>query len=155
MSARPALSVVARSPYRESARPKRERVSAGVKGPVEQLRDGLRPKARVATAMGFLLGGFVPLASFILAHYEIDRAAPFTWQPAAPIVLGGLVYSAKTVFAWGRLAFRSTAKAFGFVVLLEGVMVVSKTQWLSFAALAYLIAINGIATGCNLSAKED
>ena len=39
----------------------------------------------------------------------------------------------------------------GFVVLLEGVLILSHTEWLSFIALGYLICINGIATGCALA----
>ena len=49
------------------------------------------------------------------------------------------------------LAFRARVKSAGFVVLLEGVMVFAQTQWLALAALAYLAAINGLATGCNLA----
>ena len=45
----------------------------------------------------------------------------------AYIVAGGLLYSAKTVYAWGKLAFHTAAKALGFVVLLEGVMILSQT----------------------------
>jgi hypothetical protein len=55
------------------------------------------------------------------------------------------------VYAWGKLAFRAPVKAAGFVVLLEGVMVFAHTQWLSVSALAYLIAINGLATGCKFA----
>lgn len=151
MSARTALRVV--SSPELVAKPRRRR---SAKGPVEQLRDGFRPQSRLATMIGLFLGGFVPLASFVVAHYEVDRAALFTaWQPQVLLVLAGLIYSAKTVYDWGKLAFRIPAKAFGFVVLLEGVMVTSSTRWLSFGALAYLILINAFATGCNLSRQEE
>jgi hypothetical protein len=52
------------------------------------------------------------------------------------------------------MAFASGWKAAGFCVLLEGVLLVSRTPWLSVAALAYLCAINGIATGVRLSLGE-
>lgn len=120
-------------------------------GVVEQVTLALRPKARLATFMGFLLGGFVPLASYVVAHYEIDYAASLFSQVAVLLVFGGLVYSARTVYEWGKLAFQSPGKAVGFVVLAEGVMITSHTSWLALSALAYLIAINGIATGCNLA----
>jgi hypothetical protein len=100
-----------------------------------------------------LLGGFVPLASFFVAHFELSAITPLYTQRALYLVLGGLAYSAKTVWQWGTLAFQNGFKAFGFVVLLEGVMVTSHILWLSIAALVYLMAINGIATGCNLTAK--
>jgi VIT1/CCC1 family predicted Fe2+/Mn2+ transporter len=120
-------------------------------GVVDQVSASLRPRARLATLLGFALGGFVPLASYVVAHSEIDPAVSLYAQVTTLLVLGGLLYSAKTVYAWGKLAFRAPAKAAGFVVLLEGVMVFAHTQWLSIAALAYLMAINGLATGCNLA----
>jgi hypothetical protein len=66
-------------------------------------------------------------------------------------VLGGLVFSALTVFRWGRLAFGSPVKALGFVVLAEGVMTFCSTAWLSVVALGYLVLINAIATGCTIA----
>jgi hypothetical protein len=121
---------------------------------VQQVRTALRPGNRLATSLGFLLGGFVPLASFFVAHYEVTRMAPWYEQKPVFLVLGGLAYSARTVWQWGRLAFQNAVKALGFVVLLEGVMVTSHIPWLSIAALAYLIAINGVATGCHLTSKS-
>lgn len=104
----------------------------------------------VALAIGCLLGGFVPVASFHVAHNEVTSF----WSLATALVLGGLVYSAKTVFTWGKLAFSCTWKATGFVVLVEGVMVTSKSTWLALAALAYLVAINAVATGCTLALRD-
>jgi hypothetical protein len=71
------------------------------------------------------------------------------------LVTGGLVYSAKTVFEWARLAFTSAFKSVGFVVLLEGFMVTSTSRWLALAALGYQIAINGVATACMLGGRSD
>ena len=121
---------------------------------VQQVRLALKPRNRLPTLLGFLLGGFVPLASFFVAHYELSATAPLYTQKALYLVLGGLAYSAKTVWQWGRIAFQNALKAAGFVVLLEGVMVTSQIAWLSVAALVYLMVINGIATGCNLSTKS-
>jgi hypothetical protein len=143
------LSVVTRRPKRARGAA-RERSSAPP-GVVDQVTAAFRPRARLATVLGFTLGGFVPLASYVVAHFEIDRAVPVYEQVATLLVLGGLLYSAKTVYAWGKLAFRAPVKAAGFVVLLEGVMVFAHTQWLALAALTYLMAINGLATGCNLA----
>jgi hypothetical protein len=103
--------------------------------------------------IGALLGALVPSATFVVGHYELT-----SWtEPKALIVLGGLVFSALTVFRWGRLAFSSMTKALGFVVLAEGVMTFSSTAWLSGVALGYLVLINAIATGCTiaLGAVED
>jgi hypothetical protein len=127
------------------------KTKARATGVVAQVRKAFEPKNRLATILGFMLGGIVPLASFAVAHYEIHRDAALYSQLPTYLVGGGLLYSAKTVWAWGRMAFQNAWKASGFVVLLEGVMVASHLQWLSFAALGYLILINGIATGCNLA----
>jgi hypothetical protein len=88
------------------------------------------------------------------AHEEIALTRSLWTQPAVLIVLGGLLFSAFTVYHWCRQAFRSRVKAVGTVLLLEGVMITSHTAWLALVALGYLIAINGIATACNLARPE-
>jgi hypothetical protein len=97
----------------------------------------------------------VPLATYVIAHYEATAPGALTLTSSGPwaLVAGGLAYSAKTVFDWASLAFANAVKATGFVVLLEGVMVTSATTWLGVAALAYLISINAVATACKLSAR--
>jgi len=128
--------------------PKRPRPPLGV---VEQVRAALRPGARLAFLVGMLLGGFVPVATFVLSHTELERGRALWLQPAAAFVAGGLLFSAVTMYRWGRLAFDVRAKAVGFVLLLEGTMVTSSSRWLALVALAYLVAINGVATACNLA----
>ena len=118
-------------------------------GIVDQVRTAFSRDHRLATVVGILLGAIVPLATFTVAHNEVDWAQPL--NPAVAFVVGGLVYSARTVYDWGRLAFVSAPKAVGFTVLLEGSMVASQTGWLSIAALVYLCAINAIATGVTLA----
>lgn len=114
-----------------------------------QIRAAARDRA--SFTVGALLGGFVPGAVWWLSHRELDPSRPPWLQLGSLLVLGGLLFSAGTVFSWGRRAFRSTWKALGFVVLVEGVMVLAVTEWLGLFALAYLVAINAVATGCNLS----
>ena len=116
-------------------------------GVIAQVRTAA--KNPVALAIGALLGGFVPAATYMVAHNEAKG-----FNMAMCLVIGGLVYSAKTVFQWGRMAFNDTAKALGFVLLIEGVMVTSKTGWLALAALAYLVSINAVATGCLLALRD-
>lgn len=118
-------------------------------GVVDQVRQALIPRNRFATACGFLLGGFVPSAVFTLVHYEV-AAYPWLWA----LVVGGLIYSALTVFKWGSVAFSSGPKAFGFVLLIEGTLTFAHTAWLSAGALGFLVAINGLATGINLIANQ-
>jgi hypothetical protein len=98
-----------------------------------------------------LLGGFVPLASYVLAHGEVDRGQPLYLQVPVALVLGGLLFSARTVYQWAKAAFGDGAKAAGFVVLAEGILTLSHTHWLALAALAYLVSINGVATGVRLA----
>lgn len=116
-----------------------------------QVREALKPQNRLAAVTGFLLGGFVPLATYVVAHRELDDTRSLLLQYGTFLVAGGLAYSAKTVYDWGKQAFGMRIKAFGFVVLVEGVMIVSTTNWLALVALTYLVVINGIATGCKVS----
>lgn len=132
-------------------RPPRPRQALGV---VEQVRLSLRRGSRLAFALGVLLGGFVPIATYQISHTELVLSRALWLQPAAFFVAGGLLFSAVTMYRWGVLAFAQRAKALGFVVLLEGTMVTSRTPWLALAALVYLAAINGVATACNLARGE-
>src|ERR1041384_3291551 len=121
------------------------------RGIIAQIRVAARNP--LPAVIGALLGALVPSATFVVGHHELT-----SWtEPKALIVLGGLVFSALTVFCWGRLAFGSAVKALGFVVLAEGVMTFCSTEWLSVVALGYLVLINAIATGCTiaLGAVED
>lgn len=126
----------------------KKKTSVRSPGVIEQLRVASNNPA--ALLIGCLFGGFIPLATYWISHRELDVSGS-VWQPAWAMVAGGLVYSAKTVFQWARLTFQDAWKATGFVVLIEGVMVTSHTPWLSVAALAYLMTINAVATGCQLT----
>jgi hypothetical protein len=121
---------------------------------VDQVRVAFRPRNRLAGVVGAALGGLVPLASYWLAHHEVDTAVALYAQLACWLVLGGLVYSATTVYGWANMAFGSGLKAMGFCVLLEGVLLASRTPWLAILALAYLCAINAVATACKLATRS-
>ena len=143
------------SPRLVTRRPPARTSPRSAPGVVEQVRAALHPRARLATFMGCLLGGFVPVASYAVVHGEFDPGRPGSIHSLVSLLLvaGGLLFSARTVYDWGKLAFRAGGKAFGFVVLMEGVMVVSDRPWLSLVALGYLVAINAVSTGCSLSLK--
>jgi len=147
----PVATIVKAATRRRRAPRTQTRPDARTLGVVAQVRMAFQRQQLLATLLGGLLGGFVPAATFTVAHQEVLATVPLRHQPLALLVLGGLVYSAKTVYAWGRMAFASGAKALGFTLLIEGVMTCSSVEWLSYAALAYLIAINAIATGCILA----
>jgi len=120
-------------------------------GVVAQVKTAFRANNRLAAVIGAFLGGFVPVATYTVAHYEHSGKI---WALPSALVLGGLLYSALTVFQWARKAFQSPVKAVGFVLLIEGTMVVSQIQWLSVLALVYLVGINAIATGCVLALEK-
>lgn len=99
--------------------------------------------------IGALLGALVPVATFTVGHAELG-AAGWASVPGV-IVVGGCLFSAITVYKWGRRAFDSAFKALGFVVLSEGVMTFSHVPWLSMVVLGFLVAINAVANGSNLA----
>ncbi len=120
---------------------------------VGQVRAALKPENRLASFLGAILGGFVPTATFVLSHCELTQQ--WWTDPRSAIVAGGLLYSAKTVLRWGQLAFGDRWKALGFVILTEGVMVLSHTEALALTALAVLAMINATATAVSLSALDN
>jgi hypothetical protein len=122
---------------------------------IEQVQAAFQRRNLAATIVGLAWGAFVPVGVYCVAHSDLraDMAPWLRWAFLA-LALGGLVYSASTVYSWTERAVRSRVKAAGFVVLVEGIMLLSQVQLLAYAALAILIAINAIATGCNLSADR-
>lgn len=97
--------------------------------------------------VGLFVGSLIPVATFCMAHFQTG------WIGHA-LVLAGLVFSAPTVYEWGVAAFKSKVKAVGFVILMEGIMVLASVPYLPFVCLAYLVGINAYQTGINLHAKE-
>jgi hypothetical protein len=103
----------------------------------------------LAAFFGFAFGAWIPWAVWNLSH-EIA-----TWRdPRAILVAGGLLFSAKTVWQWGRKAFDCPYKATGFVLITEGIMITSGNALLSRTALMYLVAINAIATACTIAREN-
>ena len=111
-----------------------------------------------ATLIGALVGGLVPWFARTLAHDQL----PATWSAGntglalvmLAVVLGCAVFSAITVYKFGRATFGDTRKALGFVLAIEGVMLVS-TGATSNVALAVLIAINALANGAAIALARD
>lgn len=117
---------------------------------VAQVRNAAQKQNRLSTLVGAILGGFVPLATFTLSHFEAGIEG-MRERAALGLVIAGLVYSAATVYGWAQVAFRSIPKAIGFVVLLEGAMTLARSTWLSAVALGILVMVNALATACNLA----
>jgi hypothetical protein len=128
-------------------------------GPLEQLRSATR--SPLALALGAALGGLVPATTFAVAHgfelvrFEAGSVVAEPWvHPGWLLVLGGLLFSAKTVYAWTAAAFDDRAKALGFVVLVEGALLLAPSPALRYVALGYLIAVNALGTGARLALRD-
>ena len=111
-----------------------------------------------ATLIGALVGGIVPWFARTLAHDQL----PAAWSSGntglamvmIAVVLGCAIFSAITVYKFGRATFGDTRKALGFVLAIEGVMLVS-TGATSTVALVVLIAINALANGAAIALARD
>jgi len=111
-----------------------------------------------ATLIGALVGGLVPWFARTLAHVEV----PAVWSAGShglalvmiAVVLGCACFSALTVYKFGCATFGDTRKALGFVLAIEGVMLVS-TGVTSAVALAVLIAINALSNGSAIALARE
>lgn len=96
--------------------------------------------AQRRTSRQFLVSiaaGFLPIASYALMHFEApDR--PWLYG----LVVASLVFSAPTLAEWAQLWCRNPIKAWGFTLLLEGVMTLSGIAALNLTGLVILVAIN-------------
>jgi hypothetical protein len=102
-----------------------------------------------AAAIGAVLGGLVPWFGRTLAHGEVQK----TWAENLPlaiammaVVVGCGAFSGLSVYKFGKAAFSDPRKAGGFVLALEGVMLVAHGAT-STVALVALILINAVANG--------
>ena len=141
--------------------------------PIAQLR--YAADSPVALTMGALLGAFVPCSTFVVVHCgrlivvrEDGTVSHSLWShPGWWLVAGGLAFSASTVYRWAASAFRPSAghmtwwervytriKALGFVLLVEGVLLLSPLAELSYVALGVLVVINALGTGAALALAD-
>ena len=111
-----------------------------------------------AALIGAVLGGLVPWFGRTLAHEEI----PSAWSTGSTglalillaVVIGCGIFSGISVYKFGSAAFGDARKALGFVLALEGVMLVSHGTT-SAVALAVLILINAVANGSVIALARD
>jgi hypothetical protein len=111
-----------------------------------------------AALIGALIGGLVPWFGRTLAHDQV----PDAWSAGntslvavmLAVVLGCALFSALSVYKFGKAAFGDSKKALGFVLALEGVMLVT-TGATSTVALAVLILINAVANGSVIALSRD
>jgi hypothetical protein len=120
---------------------------------IEQIKRAFKKANRLPFIIGALMGSFVPVAVFFLTQYTMgvshDIVAGVQEYPwLMGLILGGCVFSAKSVFQWSRAAFaKDTIKAIGFVVILEGCMVLAPIIALKIIAGLFLVLINAFSTG--------
>ena len=110
-----------------------------------------------AALIGALIGGLVPWFGRTLAHGEIQD----TWASnralalaMVVVVLGCGCFSGLSVYKFGKIAFNDPRKALGFVLALEGVMLVSHGAT-SAVALLTLILINAVSNGAVIALARD
>lgn len=120
---------------------------------VQDVQTALHEKRRVPAVIGAFLGAVIPFLTWHTAHEDIDWNKGWL-QFSVLFCAAGLLYSSLNVYSWGEIAFRNRLKAFGFVLLMEGIMVSSKTPWVSILVLSYLMIINAVATATNLANPE-
>lgn len=94
---------------------------------------------RARALLGFLVGAFVPLASYTVVHAEV-ATRPLMWF----LVAGGLLYSSISVYTWAVQMFHWRLRALGFVVLLECTLTFCGILWLGLAGLAILMLLNAL-----------
>ena len=115
---------------------------------------------KTALLGGILLGGYIPFSVYWLMHQEAPASTPLCELAGHPVafahllVLGGLAYSAKTVYQWGRAVFADRFKAVGFTLLVEGILTFGHSDCLIFPALGILVLINGIAATSRLAETD-
>lgn len=119
--------------------------------------DQVRAAARNPLALAFsMVPGFIPIAIFKVAHEEIPNEKVL-WLKVAMIamVLGGCLFSAKSVFAWLKVFCGGDKfKAAGATVLIELAMTIPHSVGLTHAALSLLVIINMVAAASNLAAED-
>jgi hypothetical protein len=108
-----------------------------------------------AAAIGALIGGLVPWFGRTLAHEEIPSASSAGLALAMlAVVIGCGIFSGLSVYKFGRAAFGDSRKALGFVIALEGVMLVAHGA-ASNVALVVLVLINAVANGSVIALSRD
>jgi hypothetical protein len=148
------MNAVVKFPKSKKPAPRRSPRPIASRSVVAQVKAAFAADNRVAAVLGGLIGGSVPFGAYWLAHHELDLSASIWSQFKLYLLLGALLFSAKTVYQWGQSAFQDPWKAAGFVVLTEGIMVASSTPALAAFFLALLMGINFAATAATLANQK-
>jgi hypothetical protein len=90
------------------------------------------------------------VTTYFVAHYEAGRESAWLYS----IVIGGLLVSAPTVYEWAQAAFQNKPKSIGFVMLLEGTMILSGIAAIAIACLGLLVVINAVGAAACLARRD-
>ena len=117
-----------------------------------QIRRAFMPGARLAGALGVLLGGSVPFATFEMIHDPRGvHSMPMLWL----LVAGCLLYSAPKVYQWMSVATGSAIAAVGFTLAAEGILTFVPIPFLTYLFLGILIFINAVSAACALQVRKE
>ena len=121
--------------------------------------------SRWRAAGGAVFGASVPVSVFTISQLIPPETMLDTWRNFGlwVAVLGGLVFSAGTVYAYGCTVFRDPTtrlpkkwKAASFCLLAETIMTLAPSMFLPLqvAMLAILVLSNAVETGRNAGAAS-
>lgn len=111
---------------------------------------------KLALLIAAIWAGSVPLGVYVLTHVEgihLTEVPYESWTPRHFVALGGLLFSASSVWVWGK-TFYNGLKSACWVSLMEGCMVFSKTEWLQILMLTLIVVTNMMAAGSRAGQKE-
>lgn len=106
-----------------------------------------------AAVAGSFLGALIPAITFHVAHEQIRTATMWEQWYLLVIVVAGLAFSAPKVATWAATAFQSRWAGIAFTIILEGTLTFTNA-WTTYAALAFLVAINAMSAAHNLVTNE-
>jgi len=95
------------------------------------------------TVLASIAASFIPVGVFFTSHKALAGHISTTWSLWI-ISLAGLAYSIPSVVTWAQSWTGSKAKAIGFTIMLEGLMVGSGEPWLSIISLILLGGVNAM-----------
>ena len=105
------------------------------------------------TLLASAAASFIPVGVFFTSHKAMGTSLSQAW-PLWIISVAGLIYSIPSVVAWATSWTGSKAKAIGFTVMLEGLMVGSGEMWLSVVSLLLLGGVNAMIAAHKVKAMK-
>jgi hypothetical protein len=129
---------------------------------LDQVRLTFSRKNILALVLGSFWAGTIPIFSFVISHYETNIPDLFNvdgWTYKKMLmslfVLGGLIFSFKSTFDLSKkFSHGDDWKAFGSVLILEGVLIFSGLNFVSILALILVVSANIVSAAVNLVVKK-